>query len=695
MTASWAIPAQCALVLLYLITLFGLLLYGSNAYVMVATHRRHRREARAVPPLPDPLPYVTVQLPLFNERYVAARLVRAVAAFDYPADRLEIQVLDDSTDDTSEIVAGVVAELQDRGVQVAHCRRTARMGFKAGALAEGLAVARGEFIAIFDADFVPRPDFLRAALPHFAERVAVVQARWGHLNQSYSALTIAQSLGMDGHFGVEQSARCWSGLLLNFNGTAGVWRKTAILDAGGWTHDTLTEDLDLSYRAQLRGWTIVYRPEIVCPAELPVLVTGFKSQQRRWAMGSIQTALKLMPAVWRADLPRWTRYQAFVHLTYYMIHPLMLTGVLLAIPLRATSDLTTGSPVRLVAGIVFGLATLGPATMLVYAQRVLDEAWGRRLWRLPTIMVLGVGVALSTSAAVLGAFIGGRREFVRTPKFGIDGASGSWRGKTYTESAPWSGFSELALGLYCACALWLFWVDGQYAVVPFLALYTTGFLTVGWLTIVQSRRALMRAALLLVALGLPALALAGSPDLVAEGERWWSHSPDPSNPVACATCHWDPVATRGWAASFPKWKPLRPPDARVMTLFQANAEAVARHYRLSDPRRAAAAITAYLAVQGAAVPPSPGITAGQPVFPQRLLALAASVERGRALYARRCVGCHRAGDVARTLAAYPRVVGDRPESLEEFVEVHPGAPRLAWNSQATADLIAYLTEEKP
>ncbi len=487
MTASWAILWQCAFVLLYLITLFGLLVYGSNAYIMVAAHWRHRREARGVPPLPAPLPYVTVQLPLFNERYVAARLVHAVAGFDYPADRLEIQVLDDSTDDTPEIVAGVVAELRERGVQVAHCRRAVRTGFKAGALAEGLATARGEFIAIFDADFVPPRDFLRATLPHFTERVAVVQARWGHLNRSYSALTIAQSLGMDGHFGVEQSARSWSGLLLNFNGTAGVWRKAAILDAGGWTHDTLTEDLDLSYRAQLLGWTIVYRPEIVCPAELPVLVTGFKSQQRRWAMGSIQTALKLMPAVWRAELPLWTRYQAFVHLTYYMIHPLMLTSVLLSIPLRATSDLTADSPVRLVAGIVFGLATLGPATMLVYAQRVLDRAWRRRVCQLPTIMIIGVGVALSTSVAVLGAFFGGRHEFVRTPKFGIDERSGSWKDKRYGERAPWGGLTELALALYCACAVWLFWRDGQYAVVPFLALYTTGFLTVGWLTIVQSR----------------------------------------------------------------------------------------------------------------------------------------------------------------------------------------------------------------
>jgi hypothetical protein len=274
--------------------------------------------------------------------------------------------------------------------------------------------------------------------------------------------------------------------LLNFNGTAGVWRKAAILDAGGWTHDTLTEDLDLSYRAQLRGWTIVYRPEIVCPAELPVLVSGFKSQQRRWAMGSIQTARKLLPAVWKAELPLWTRYQAFVHLTYYVIHPLMLLGVLLSIPLGTTSLLGGDPAVRLVAGIVLGLATLGPAAMLVYAQRVLDDAWWRRAWQLPTIMVIGVGVALSTSAAVLGALVAGRREFVRTPKFGIEGASGSWRGKRYGENAPWGGLLELALGLYSASAVWLFLGDGQYAVVPFLALYTIGFLTVGWLTIAQA-----------------------------------------------------------------------------------------------------------------------------------------------------------------------------------------------------------------
>jgi hypothetical protein len=314
--------------------------------------------------------------------------------------------------------------------------------------------------------------------------VAVVQTRWGHLNRSFSMLTVAQALGIDGHFAVEQSARAWSGLLLNFNGTAGLWRKAAILDAGGWQHDTLTEDLDLSYRAQLRGWRIVYRPEIVCPAELPVLITGFKSQQRRWATGSIQTARKLLPAVRRAPLPLWTKYQAFLHLTYYLIHPLMLLSVLLSVPLISL-DFAAESVARPVVGAVFALATAGPGTMLVYAQRVIDPAGWRRAWQLPTIMVIGVGLALSTSLAVLGAFGGGRHEFVRTPKFGIAGGGGTWRRRAYGEWAPWGGLAELALGAYCAVGTGLFWSEGRYAVVPFLALYAAGCFTVGWLTLYQ------------------------------------------------------------------------------------------------------------------------------------------------------------------------------------------------------------------
>ncbi len=476
---------QVALGLFNLLLLCGLLVYASNAYVMVALHWRHRQEPDPVPPVPEPLPVVTVQLPLFNERYVAVRLLEAVGALRYPRGRLEIQVLDDSTDDTPDIVAATASRLRTQGLDIVHLRRWERTGFKAGALAEGLARARGEFIAIFDADFVPPADFLLATLRHFAPKVAVVQARWGHLNRRYSLLTIAQSLGIDGHFAVEQTARARGGLFLNFNGTAGVWRKAAILDAGGWSQDTLTEDLDLSYRAQLRGWRIVYRPEIVCPAELPVLVAGFKSQQRRWAKGSIQTAWKLLPALWGSPLRGWQKYQGTLHLTYYLIHPLMLLGMLLAFPLRALGVLTHSAAAAWL-GTIFILATLGPATMLAYAQRTLDPTWWRRVWELATIMVMGVGVAFSTSLAVFGGFLGGSREFVRTPKFGIAGAAGSWRGKAYAAGSPWGGVIELAIGGYCAVTTWVFAIDGQYAVAPFLALYAAGFFVIGTLTVVQS-----------------------------------------------------------------------------------------------------------------------------------------------------------------------------------------------------------------
>lgn len=472
----------------YLVAVVGLFLYGMNAYIMLAVHWRSRRRVPVGPPAPPAdWPMVTVQLPIFNERYVARRLLEAVGALGYPADRLEIQLLDDSTDDTAEILAETASRLRDNGLTVTHLRRNTRAGFKAGALAAGLEVARGEFLAIFDADFVPPPDFLRNTIPHFADpKVAVVQARWGHLNRDFSLLTVAQALGIDGHFGVEQSARCWGNLFLNFNGTAGVWRKAAIEDSGGWTHDTLTEDLDLSYRAQLRGWRILYRPELVCPAELPVLITGFKSQQRRWAKGSMQTALKLLPAVLKAPVSAWTKYQAFIHLTYYVIHPLMLAVVLLSLPLLGLRDLAPSTPTLVGVSLAFSLATFGPASMLVYAQCALDPAWWRRVWRLPSLMVIGVGVAWSTSVAVLGAFGGKDQEFVRTPKFGIGPGGGDWRGKTYRDRRPWGGAMEIVLGLYCAWTTWLFWHEGQYGILPFMLLYATGFLVVGGLTILHT-----------------------------------------------------------------------------------------------------------------------------------------------------------------------------------------------------------------
>jgi cellulose synthase/poly-beta-1,6-N-acetylglucosamine synthase-like glycosyltransferase len=477
---------------LYVVSAAALYLYGLNAYVLIAIHwwNRQRAATPAAPAPPLAWPSVTVQLPLFNERYVARRLLETVGRLDYPPDRLEIQVLDDSTDATSVIVAEAVRQLRQRGLTVVHLDRRERTGFKAGALAAGLKEARGEFVAIFDADAVPPSDFLRTTLAHFTDaRVAVVQTRWEHLNRDFSLLTMAQSLGIDGHFGVEQSARSWGKLLLNFNGTAGVWRKAAIEDAGGWTHDTLTEDLDLSYRAQLRGWRIVYRPDLVCPAELPVLITGFKSQQRRWAKGSIQTALKLLPALARAPLSPWVKYQAFIHLTYYTIHPALLVGVLLSAPLLGVTEVHAGGNLLLPVTLALTLGLLGPAVQLLYAQHVVDPRWRRHVWRLPTIMIIGTGLAWSTSVAVLDAVCRRDLEFVRTPKFGIGPAGGDWRGKAYAGRRPWGGVVELALGLYCAWSTWLFGSHASWAATPFLALYATGFVTVGALTLLHGSSA--------------------------------------------------------------------------------------------------------------------------------------------------------------------------------------------------------------
>jgi cellulose synthase/poly-beta-1,6-N-acetylglucosamine synthase-like glycosyltransferase len=473
---------------LYLLALVGLCLYGLNAYIMLAMHRWNcRRRGLETPKPPAVWPMVTVQLPLYNERYVARRLLEAIAAIAYPSDRLEIQLLDDSTDETTGILLEVAQKLRDKGLIVSHRWREERTGFKAGALAAGLVEARGEFVAIFDADFVPPPDFLQKTIPYFIDpHVAVVQARWGHLNRDFSLLTIAQSFGIDGHFGVEQSARSWGNLFLNFNGTAGVWRKAAIDDAGGWAADTLTEDLDLSYRAQLRGWRIVYLPDLMCPAELPALMTGFKSQQRRWAKGSIQTALKLLPAVLRAPLSAWVKYQACIHLTYYMVHPLMLTVTLLSISLVELQDQDLFTPLSWGVGVACSLVTLGPISMIVYAQRVLYPQWWRWIWQLPSLMLIGIGVALSTSLAVLDALWGTDREFVRTPKFGIGSEGTTWWGKTYVDRRVWDGVLEIGLGAYCAWAIWRVWLHGQYAVLPFFVLYSAGFLVVGTLTILHS-----------------------------------------------------------------------------------------------------------------------------------------------------------------------------------------------------------------
>ncbi len=485
------------LLIFYLLALFSLFVYGLNCYFLMIYYRISLPKARLrqqnlqdkfYNTLPSTgWPRVTIQLPIFNERYVATRLVKAACQIDYPKELLEIQVLDDSTDDTVEIAGAVVQEMRKQGFDITHLHRKVRTGYKAGALKEGLRSAKGEFVGIFDADFVPSKDFLRKTIPYFVDpEVGMVQARWGHLNCDYSMLTRAQSMGIDGHFGVEQAARSWGGLFMNFNGTAGIWRKKTIYDAGGWQADTLTEDLDLSYRAQLNGWKLEFAPGVVCPAELPVTINGFKSQQHRWAKGSIETAKKNLLRLFKADLPLLIKIQSFLHLTHYMVHPLMIIVVLTSIPMLFTKWFFLGIPLPLLFFTLFCLATFGPSNMYIFSQRILYSDWKKSIKYLPFLMFLGTGISVNNTKAILQALLGIKTGFVRTPKYGIESKEDTWYGKLY--SIPFSAVSiiELLLGLYSLAGFLLFLLYSKYFISPFLLIYTAGFLYVFSLSVMHA-----------------------------------------------------------------------------------------------------------------------------------------------------------------------------------------------------------------
>ncbi len=471
----------------YALASLGLLAFGLNAYVILALfHQRFRARCGEQTALEKTfatqldrqrLPRITTQIPLYNELNVAERVIRACAAMDYPADRHEIQVLDDSTDETRALVDQVAAELRATGRDVQVVRRERREGFKAGALGYGLERANGEFIAIFDSDFVPPRDFLLRTLPHLLADpgVGLAQARWGHLNESESLLTRAQAIGVDGHFVIEQSARAWNHLFLNFNGTAGLWRRRAIVEAGGWQSDTLTEDMDLSYRAQLAGWRLEYVPGLEVPGELPAGFAAFKSQQFRWAKGSIQTALKVLPAVFRSDASALKKVQSVFHLTHYFVHLLMLTVSVLALPLLLSHGAQLVSPMTFaLVAIPLVPASLAPALLYLASQRALHPAtWKRRLIFLPVLMTVGFGICLSNSLAVIEALIGWKSEFVRTPK------AGSLRLKRYRAGANFMPLLETLLGLYCGVSLAVYLAASEIWISPFLALYAAGFLYIG------------------------------------------------------------------------------------------------------------------------------------------------------------------------------------------------------------------------
>jgi cellulose synthase/poly-beta-1,6-N-acetylglucosamine synthase-like glycosyltransferase len=437
-------------------------------------------EPHNLPKPSDDWPVVTVQLPLYNEAKVAHRLIDACVDLDYPRQNLEIQVLDDSTDETVDRVAERVRYWQEQGVDIVHVRRDDRTGYKAGALANGLRLARGDFVAIFDADFVPDPDFLRRLMPHFFEddTLGLAQARWGHLNQDDSLLTQVQAFGLDAHFALEQHVRQRSDCFMNFNGTAGIWRRTCIEDAGGWEHDTLTEDLDLSYRAQLRGWTFKYVSTTEVPAELPPDMNALRSQQFRWAKGGVETALKLTGRLWRSDEPWRVKLEGTFHLSAHLAFPFILLAALTHAPLLLMTEIGHGPGDLYFAAMGFGLfGFVGFFLAHLFAQRRLYPDWGRRLRLFPVFMAGTMGLSLSNTNAVWQALRGTDTAFIRTPKYGHDDG-GWWHSRYAIGEVPQVVWGEAFLALYCTVGLGVVVALGEWAAVPFQALFAAGFLLV-------------------------------------------------------------------------------------------------------------------------------------------------------------------------------------------------------------------------
>ena len=471
----------------YFFVLSILAIYGWHRYYLVYLYMKNKGNVpKPLPPL-ESLPPVTVQLPIFNEMYVADRLIDAVCEMDYPRELFEIQVLDDSTDETNEIAELAVRRHAARGVNIRYMHRVDRRGYKAGALEAGLAEASGRFIAIFDADFIPPADFLIRTLPYFEqdEKVGMVQARWGHINQDYSLLTKIQSILLDAHFVIEHGGRNRSGCFFNFNGTAGVWRREAIDSAGGWQHDTLTEDLDLSYRAQLKGWRFVFLPDVVSPAEVPVEMNSFKSQQHRWAKGSIQTCLKLLPRILQSNQPIGVKAEAFFHLSANFNYLLMSVLSILMFPSMVVRYNMGWSEMLLIDVPLFFAATMSVGYFYVVAQREIYPDWRQRLKYLPFLMSIGIGLCVNNTRAVLEAIFGQQSEFTRTPKYGIERDSDEWAGKKYHQSVGVQPIIELALGLYFTAVVFYALTNQIYATVPFLMLFQIGFLYTGLLSIFQ------------------------------------------------------------------------------------------------------------------------------------------------------------------------------------------------------------------
>lgn len=473
--------------LLHTFLALWLTLYGLNSLVLAILYWLYRGKAEQPPSVVDRamLPPVTVQVPVYNELHVVERVIDHVAALNYPRDRLQIQILDDSTDETSRLVRERAALYRERGVDIAVLQRPERDGYKAGALTWGMQQAHGEFIAIFDADFCPPRDFLLQTIPHFlaCPRLGMLQTRWTCLNSDYSPLTQAQALALDGHFMIEQPARCRSGLLMSFNGSGGVWRRRCIEEAGGWQADTLCEDLDLSYRAQLADWECLYLPHVASPAELPPQITAFKRQQERWAQGSVQTLRKLAVPILRSRrFNWWQKAMALMHISSYLAHPLAVFLLLISLPLLL---LRPDMAQPQVSGL--GFACLGPLLVYALAQWRLYPDWARRLCAAPLLVLIGIGIAWGNTRAIWRGLTRWGGTFARTPKFRLEGKAGRWTESSYRLRADGNVGGEVALTLYALITAAAALVTGHYGVVPFMLLEAAAFGTVAGLSWAQTR----------------------------------------------------------------------------------------------------------------------------------------------------------------------------------------------------------------
>ncbi len=480
---------ELIIVIIYFAVLILLSIYGIHRYIMVHLFRKYRSQTPQIKERFAELPIVTVQLPVYNEMYVVERLIDAVCAIDYPRDRFEVQVLDDSTDETQNIARAVVERYQNKGLDIHYIHRENRVGFKAGALAEGLKQAKGQFIAIFDADFIPAREILLKTIHYFTDpEIGMVQVRWGHINSDYSLLTTIQSIMLDGHFVVEHTARNRSGRFFNFNGTAGVWRREAIAASGGWQHDTLTEDLDLSYRAQLQGWKFVFVPDIVAPAEVPVEINSFKSQQHRWAKGSIQTSRKILPVVFRSKLPWHIKLEAFFHLSSNVSYLLMMILSLFTLPSLVIRYEQGWQNIMILDLPIFLIGTISVFSFYVFSQKEIYDDWLSRIKYIPLLMSLGIGLSVNNSKAVLEALLGYQTEFKRTPKYCIEKNSDNWQHKKYHVSKSALALIELAFAAYFGLTIYYAIINHIFLSIPFLMLFFFGFSYTGLISLIQSNR---------------------------------------------------------------------------------------------------------------------------------------------------------------------------------------------------------------